>query len=138
MVTIKEISAEATWPIRHMVMWPDQPFDYIKLPEDKNGVHLGLFTDQQLISVVSLFLADEEAQFRKLATLTAEQGKGYGSQLLRYTLEVARNLGAKKVWCNARANKTDFYAKFGMHKTNTSYTKGGIDFVILEKFFTKK
>lgn len=30
---------------------------------------------------------DERAQFRKFATLQQEQGKGYGSQMLNYTIQ---------------------------------------------------
>lgn len=138
MVRISEISAEATWPIRHQVMWPDQPFDFIKLPEDAQGIHYGLWVGEDLVSVVSLFIKNNEAQFRKFATLEAQQGKGYGSQLLHHLMQEALNLGIEKIWCNARAHKTGFYAKFGMHETNQTYVKGGIDFVILEKILHPK
>jgi len=40
----------------------------------------------------------------------------------------------KKIWCNARKNKGNFYKKFGLEETNTSFIKDGKDYVIMEKY----
>jgi predicted GNAT family N-acyltransferase len=130
---IKSISAEKTWPLRHTVMWPSKPFSYIKLPKDEQGLHFGLFLNEELVSTVSLFIIQDVAQFRKLATRTSEQGKGYGSQLLNYTLTEAQRKGVKNIWCNARKDKTKFYRKFGFSETPTTFSKGNITYVIMEK-----
>ena len=132
-VSIAEIKAEDTWHIRHRVMWPDMPFDFVKIDNDLEGKHFGLFVEDSLISIVSLFINNDEAQFRKFATEVSEQGKGYGTHLLQYIMDEAQSLKLKKIWCNARVDKTDYYEKFGLTKTDKTYVKGGIDFVILEK-----
>lgn len=132
-ITIQEIQAEKTYDLRHRVMWPNHPLDFIKLPEDKNGVHFGLFTDEELISIISLFVNGNEAQFRKFATESTEQGKGYGSQLLSYLLEYAASRKLNRIWCNARVDKTEFYKKFDFSETESTYVKGGIPFVVLER-----
>ena len=131
--SIKQIPYTETWDIRHRVMWLDQPFDYVKLPEDEKGIHFGLFKNEKLIAVVSLFINHNEAQFRKLATEIHEQGQGYGTQLLSYLIDYVSQQKIKRVWCNARANKTLYYNKFGMVATNKKYIKGGIEFVVMEK-----
>nr|WP_309098743.1 GNAT family N-acetyltransferase [Fredinandcohnia onubensis] len=131
--TITRINKEQAWEVRHKVMWPDKDFDYIKLEDDDVGIHFGLFKDNMLKSVVSLFIDNEEAQFRKFATLQKEQGQGYGSTLLDYVLNEAKNRDLKRIWCNARKNKADFYKKFGLQETNYSFVKGGKDYVIMEK-----
>ncbi len=133
--TIRQISATETWPIRHYVMWPDQPFAFIQLPNDKQGLHYGLFLDKKLIAVISLFINGENGQFRKFATLTNQQGKGYGSQLLHYIIGLAKNRGLSKIWCNARMEKSGYYEKFGLVKTNKHFSKKGIDYVVMEKMF---
>lgn len=130
--SIKRITATETWPIRHWVMWPNKPFAYIQIPQDDQGLHYGLFVDDQLVSVVSLFVQKDQAQFRKFATLQAEQGKGYGSQLLQWVFQEAKRLGVSKIWCNARRSKVEFYTKFGMQATDISYSKGGIDYIVLD------
>jgi predicted GNAT family N-acyltransferase len=130
--TIKQITVEDTWPIRHRVMWPDQPFDFVKVPDDQNGQHFGLFEADQLITVVSLFINEDTVQFRKLATEVAHQGKGYGTTIMTYVIDWSRQKGCRNIWCNARADKTPFYQKFGMQETNQTFEKGGIDFVVMD------
>ena len=77
---IREISLEEVWKIRQEVFWPNEPLDFIKMEKDPEGLHLGLF-DPHLLSVVSLFKKGNEIQFRKLGTLNAFQGRGYGTHL---------------------------------------------------------
>ena len=129
---IKKIQASETWQIRHEVMWPDQPFEFIQLKEDDLGLHFGVLIDEKLVSIVSCFFSDEEMQFRKLATLEQFQGKGIASKLLQHILIVAKEKEAKKIWCNARTNKKGFYEKFGMKDTQETFTKSGQEFTIME------
>lgn len=133
--TIASVEKEQAWTIRHKVMWPNKSIEYIKLEDDSSGIHLGLFKSDKLISVVSLFVDGEQVQFRKFATTQEEQGKGYGSKLLRYALESAKEEGACKVWCNARTNKIHFYKKFGLCETGKEFIKGGQSYIIMEKYF---
>lgn len=138
---IEQITYQLTWPIRHKVMWPDHPIDFVKLPEDKDGLHYGLFEGNKLVSIISAFVLGDEAQFRKFATVIEYQGKGYGSQLLGYLMAELESQQLARIWCNARVNKTNLYEKFGLVKTDQTYVKGGLDFVIMEKkrkFFLKK
>lgn len=134
-MTISPITPEQTWEIRHQVMWPDQPSDYVKIANDNEGLHFSYFMDGKLISVISGFFNEEtkEAQFRKFATLQEFQGKGYGTQLLSHLIDEFTSLGATRIWCNARVNATALYERFGMHKTNQTLTKLGINYVVMEK-----
>lgn len=114
-------------------MWPDKSLDHVKLPNDKHGIHYGLFSDDKMTSIVSAFITDNEAQFRKFATLNDEQGKGYGSKLLNHLFHELAKLEITKIWCNARTDKTRFYERFGMIETKRRFDKGGISYVIMEK-----
>ncbi|QDW22912.1 GNAT family N-acetyltransferase [Flavobacterium sp. KBS0721] len=129
---IKPIKASQTWQIRHEVMWPEQPFEFVQLEEDNLGLHFGVFDQEKLISIVSCFVVDEEMQFRKLATLQKFQGNGSASQLLHYILKLAKENNLKKVWCNARTNKKSFYEKFGMKETLKTFIKANQEFTIME------
>ena len=131
--TIKEISAEETYTLRHTVMWPNKPIAYIQLAEDNKGIHFGLYVKEQLVTVCSLFIENQSAQFRKLATLTQEQGKGYASRMIEHIIAYAKEQNARDIWCNARANKTSFYKKFNLEETEHKYTKGEIDFIIMKR-----
>ncbi len=130
---IKEIEGETTWSIRHKVMWPTKPLAYVQLPEDDKGLHYGLFSNTSLVSVVSLFITEDVAQFRKLATVEAYQGRGLGSLLLARILDICTAKHIKKVWCNARKDKLGFYTKYGFNPTDKTFIRGGISYIILEK-----
>ncbi|RYJ40781.1 N-acetyltransferase GCN5 [Flavobacterium anhuiense] len=129
---IKTIKASDTWQIRHEVMWPDQPFEFVQLEEDDLGFHFGVFEGNKLVSIVSCFIEGKEMQFRKLATLEEYQGKGIASYLLKHILEFAKNEKMEKVWCNARSNKKSFYEKIGLIDTHKTFVKAGQEFTIME------
>ncbi len=126
------IKASETWEIRHKVMWPDQPFEFVKLEEDNLGLHFGVFDQDRLVSIVSCFIVADELQFRKLATLDDYQGQGIASLLLNSVLKLAKEKSLKRVWCNARSNKKSFYEKFGMIATEKTFVKSGQEFAIME------
>ncbi|UII27464.1 GNAT family N-acetyltransferase [Fulvivirga maritima] len=130
---ILKIPHHQTWALRHKVMWPDKPLDYVKLENDESGLHYGLFIDGELTSVISLFIENGTGQFRKFATQATEQGKGYGSRLLHFLFEEVQNQNLTEIWCNARVDKAGFYQKFGMRTTDKQFTKGGIDYVIMKR-----
>lgn len=133
MTDIRTITTEDVLDIRHKVMWPNMPKDYVKIIDDNLAKHFGVFVNTKLVSIVSLFIKNEEVQFRKFATLEEHQGKGYGSRLLNHIIDYSQKKRCKKIWCNARVNKTNLYHKFGLKETNQTYVKGGIEFVIMEK-----
>lgn len=138
-IEIKLITGEETWLLRHKVMWPNMPFDFIKLPEDADGEHFGLFYKNELVSVVSLFSKDNTIfQFRKLATKVEEQGKGYASKLIRHIIAYTKNKNGSVLWCNARKNKSLFYKKFGLVETDKTYIKQHVAFVIMEKYLIEE
>ena len=132
---IKRINASDTWQIRHEVMWPDQPFEFVQLEEDNFGFHFGVFDDDKLVAIVSCFIEGKEMQFRKLATLEKYQGKGIASELLKYIFEFAKEKKIEKIWCNARTNKKAFYGKFGMEDTLKTFEKADQEFTIMEIIF---
>ncbi|MGG3193676.1 MULTISPECIES: GNAT family N-acetyltransferase [Priestia] len=134
-MNVQTITKEQAWEVRHIVMWPDKDFSYVQLRDDPSGMHYGLFEKGELKSVVSLFITGDEAQFRKFATLKEEQGKGYGSHLLKEVLFKVKNLGIRRVCCNARENKVSFYQAFKMKETTRIFTKSATRYVVMELFF---
>jgi predicted GNAT family N-acyltransferase len=133
-IEIKQITAQETYNLRHEVMWPDKPLDFVKLDNDEEGIHFGLLKNNAIVAVVSLFVEGNKAQFRKLATKTSEQGKGYATGLLQYLINYTVEIGdIHCLWCNARADKTGFYKNFGMIETEQIFQKGGLNYCIMER-----
>jgi GNAT superfamily N-acetyltransferase len=116
-------------------MWPDKDIAYVKLKDDQLGSHFGLFVNDDLISVISIFESGGSIQFRKFATLSNLQGRGYGTILLQFVIEETKRRGAKILWCNARKSKMNFYKRFGLEGKDKAVTKDGIEYVIMSMKF---
>ena len=135
MCEIRSISAEETLLIRQQVLWPDKPLDYVRIDNDNEGQHYGLFIENQLITVISVFIEASEAQFRKFATLENHRGKGYGRLIFEYMLNELEHQGIHKIWCNARLEANGFYKKYGFEVAeNSVFSKGDVCYTIMEKY----
>ncbi|MFD1875276.1 GNAT family N-acetyltransferase [Hymenobacter bucti] len=134
-MTIQSITPAQTYALRHAVLWPAKPLEYIKLPDDNLGQHFGAFEGDQLVAVLSLFVdADGVARFRKFATAAAWQGQGIGSALLRHAIEAARAQGVHSLWCDARHNTLAFYARFGLEPEGDIFYKGPIPYMRVRRY----
>lgn len=134
---IKRIDKEVAWPLRSIVMYPDKPLTHVILDIDSKGQHFGLFVDDQndqtkLVSVISLFVENNKMQFRKFATLDDEQGKGYGSYLLKWGIDFCIKEKIETLWCNARVEKHFYYKRLGFVETDRTFRRGDIDYIIME------
>lgn len=134
---INEVPYSEVLKVRCEVMHPDKDIDYVRLPEDEKGLHIGYYKEGSIVSVLSLFLKGRELQFRKFATRTEFQGQGYGSELLKWVLDYANDMKFDRVWCNSRIEKTDFYKKFDFIETDNVFEKDGRQYVILERKFSE-
>ncbi|MET0634402.1 MAG: GNAT family N-acetyltransferase [Chitinophagaceae bacterium] len=132
-IIIKETGLEQVWSLRHRVMYPSLSPEAVKLEDDADGLHLGLYAEGKLVSVISLFQRGEVLQFRKFATETEEQGKGYGTSLLLHVMQYADEGNWLYIWCNARISAAAFYEKFGMGVSGDSWQQYGIEFIKMEK-----
>jgi GNAT superfamily N-acetyltransferase len=126
---IKEVPLQKIWEIRKEVMYPSFSLEEVKLKDDELGKHLGLFVNEELVSIISLFIKNNELQFRKFATLELQQGKGYGKKLLQHVFDLAKQNNYNLIWCNARTSALGLYEKFGMKAFGESWNKNGYDFV---------
>lgn len=127
---IRLITPLQTYPLRHQVLWPDKPLEFVKIPEDESGFHFGYFVDKELVSVISLFIDEQKvARFRKFATHPDFQRKGIGSQLLQHVFEQAMAGEAIQIWCDARLDANGFYERFGMKQKGKRFYKGEIPYV---------
>ena len=123
------IPAEATYALRHQVLWPDKPLDYVKVENDAAGYHFGAFRHDELLAVISLFVDGTEARFRKFATRPDCQGQGLGTALLNHVFAEARQQGAQYIWCDARQDSVGFYVRFDMQPEGEVFFKGPVEYV---------
>ena len=130
---IEQIRLELALRIRHKAMYPDENPEVVELPDDGEGIHFGLFDNNQLISVISWFRRSEtEAQFRKFGTLEQFRNLGYGAQLMNYIIDFTKGEGIETLWCNARLDALNFYKRLGFRQTETQFNKNGIDYIVIQ------
>ncbi|MDR2955110.1 MAG: GNAT family N-acetyltransferase [Prevotella sp.] len=133
---INEVPYQDVLRLRQEVMYPDKDIDFVKLDDDNMGLHIGVYENQQLVSVMSIFLHNgKEIQFRKLATLKEMQGRGYASALMQWLIAYANDMKFERLWCNARVGATDFYKKFDYKETDNRFSNNGYEYIVMERCF---
>ena len=97
---------------------PEQPIETCIFPYDEVSIHLGLFLNQKLISIVSFSKQKLDGytdyncwQFRGMATLSEYSRLGYGKKLLIAAIKIIKDKDADYFWCNARESALNFYKK---------------------------
>ncbi|MCE7039890.1 GNAT family N-acetyltransferase [Dyadobacter sp. CY312] len=132
-IEIKQVAVDDILGIRHQVLWPDKSPDFVKVPEDDQATHFGLYLEGRLASVISLFPNSKSIRFRKFATLSEFQNKGLGSKLLTHVIDHARNQQYEKIWCDARSSAMNFYEKFGFEKFSEPFFKEEVEYFKISK-----
>lgn len=133
MIFIRPVTPEQTYPLRHAVLWPDKPLDYVKIEHDNDGYHVGAFSNDDLVAVISLFVdvdtsSQSVARFRKFATHPDYQRRGIGTKLMHHIIGEARRRHAVSLWCDARLDAADFYRRFGMEPVSEVFYKGSVPY----------
>jgi predicted GNAT family N-acyltransferase len=134
-VTVDEVPAEATYPLRAAVLRPDGGEIAWAGDEDPATFHLAARTpDDRLVGVVRFspapcpWRADAAApwQLRGMATDPDVRGGGAGRALLVAGLAAVAGRGGDLVWCHARVAAAGFYEQMGFAVVTEEYEKPGV------------
>lgn len=133
MFTFKPITAEQTYGIRHLVLWPNEPIEYCMLAEDDEAFHFGGYVDQKLVSVASLFPdGPDKVRLRKFAIVPEMQKQGLGSKMLQEMQAFLSKSDFSTMWCDARMDAASFYVKNGFTTYGDVFHKNGVAYVKAE------
>lgn len=135
---VGKVPLETVWQMRKDIMYPNFALEEMKLPDDAQGEHWGLIEQGDVLAVVSLFKNSDSWQFRKFATRTEMQGRGLGTELLKWILEYVKSKGATELWCNARVNALGFYQRQGLSAFGSTWHDKGYEFVKMKIQFLNK
>ncbi len=141
---IKKIVAIATYPIRQMILRPGKSITTCYFEGDflEDTFHFGLFIDDEMIGVVSIFTnsndifeSKNQMQIRGMAILEAYQKKGFGAQLLQKAENIALINNSNLIWFNARQNAVSFYSKLNYQTIGNAFEieNIGSHFVMFKK-----
>lgn len=122
MIKIKKITASETFRVRHPVLRYGKPFESCHFEGDEmvSTQHYGLYENNQLVGVISVFESDNEwfpdknqSQIRGMAILENHQKKGYGKLLIEHCERKLQWENKSLIWFNARETAVGFYKKMG-------------------------
>ena len=132
-IEIKKVSVEDILPIRHKVLWPDKPLEFVKVVGDEEGIHFGLYENSILVTIISLFAEGKSLRFRKFATLTEYQNRGLGKLMILKVIDYAQENNFERLWCDARTDALNFYERVGFKKFSEPFFKENIEYFKIEK-----
>lgn len=132
-IEIKKVSVEDILPIRHKVLWPDKPFEFVKVEGDEEGIHFGLYEKSSLVTIISLFADGKSLRFRKFATLPEYQNRGLGKTMILKVIDYAKENNFERLWCDARTDALNFYERVGFKKFSEPFFKENIEYYKIEK-----
>ena len=128
-VTVEEVAAGVTYPLRGAVLRPGRPVEIIG-DDDPTTFHLAARTTEgQIVGVVRFHPhacpwrpdARSAWQLRGMATDPAVRGSGAGRALVSDGLARVAALGGDLVWCDARAAASGFYERMGFAVVTEPY-----------------
>jgi len=131
-MNIRSINWNEALPIRHEILWPSKALSFCKVEGDETAMHYGVFVEEKLVSVASVYRDGRVARLRKFATLVEFQGQGIGSRLITHIILELEKLHAETFWCDARLSAAGFYEKFGMERLGSEFLKSGVSYVKME------
>jgi predicted GNAT family N-acyltransferase len=135
MKNIKKITATEAFLVRQPVLRAGKPIESCHFDGDdlETTVHFGLFTNQELAAIISvfkktntLFAKKEQFQVRGMAVLEHYRKEGFGKTLLIHCEQYCITQNAQLIWFNARTTATGFYEKMGYQKKGSPFEIDGI------------
>jgi ribosomal protein S18 acetylase RimI-like enzyme len=129
-LTIKEISTEETYPLRHRILRAGRPLEDCVLPGDDEPTtyHLAAMDGERIVSIGSFYEAGHPEipgerlfQLRGMATDEGYRRRQLGTLLLERGMEIARERGGDVLWCNARSNVAGFYLSQGFTQVGEEF-----------------
>jgi len=126
------ITWQQTIPLRHSVLWPDQEPEFCHVEGDNDALHFGVFVDEKLVCVASVYMSSNKARLRKFATVIDYQNQGIGSLMLRHIMKNLQNSPVEYFWCDARESALGFYQRFGMLECSERFYKADVAYFRME------
>ncbi|MAC17770.1 MAG: hypothetical protein CMC97_05680, partial [Flavobacteriales bacterium] len=128
---VRQILPKETWGLRAMVLWPEKspgPECRMKVDEDPDVLHFGVFFDKTLVSVGTFMPQPHRNlpptisfRLRAMATHPNHRGQGCGRALIRHAEAHLAQRGEGGIWADARKVALGFYAGLGWDVSGTFY-----------------
>ncbi|MDQ7947346.1 MAG: GNAT family N-acetyltransferase [Pedobacter sp.] len=131
---VKFIPYELTLGLRSKILRNNLPLEDCVFPTDQveGAFHLAFYAGDEIATIASFFPKNYEGrknlgyQLRGMATDTCFNGKGYGTEIVKFAIDYIKNTQAQYLWCNARTSAVAFYHKLGFDKVSDEFEIAGV------------
>ena len=101
---------------------------------DHRKRHIGAFNSDSLVGSVEIEQLDEfNFHFSQMAVSVSYQGRGIGSNLIKYAEAICASVGAKSIRLKARGYAVGFYESCGYAVCSDVFELVGIPHFLMEK-----
>lgn len=95
------------------------------------AVHILAELDEEPIAAGRIRFIGAFAKIERLALRKEYRGRGYGNELLRFAMDVARGLGFRKFKLHAQVAAKPFYAKHGFESQGETFLEANIEHCVM-------
>ena len=146
-MTILQIRAEQTYPLRQAILRPGLPIETCMYPGDDapETVHFGAVLDGRIVGIASLYHEAPPGEsnpqawrLRGMAVDEALRRQGIGRELLLQCVVHVAGQGGTMLWFNARTVAVPFYEKHGFATRGDEFEIPGVGphYVMWQEFAT--
>ena len=94
---------------------------------ENNQIHIANFEENHVTGCLSLVKIDSETlKMRQVCVSEEKQGKGIGSEMIKFAENWARNNHFQQIECNARESAVPFYLNHHYSKIGESFKEVGL------------
>ena len=121
--------------VRGIVFMEEQGVRYTleKDSQEHSALHIIGELDQEPVATARIRFQDDCAKLERMAVRKQWRGQGYGSQLLKFTIETARRQGFKKFKLHAQITAQAFYAEHGFKPVGDIFMEADIEHLLMVK-----
>jgi predicted GNAT family N-acyltransferase len=115
--------------VRGIVFLDEQRVSYREEMDEHEhaAIHILGEIDGEPVAAGRIRFLDAFAKLERLAVRKPYRGNGYGDQLMRFAMEVARDRGFSKFRLNAQVAVRDFYARHGFQVCGENFMEANIE-----------
>jgi predicted GNAT family N-acyltransferase len=115
--------------VRGIVFMGEQQISYREEMDEHEhaAVHLLGELDGEPIAAGRIRVVGACAKLERLAVRKPYRGRGYGDELVRFALDVARRQGFRTFKLNAQVTVRDFYARHGFRVCGDNFLEANIE-----------
>jgi len=108
-------------------------FSEEELNEERDHIQIAGFTEVELIATAVLVPEGDYMKMQRVAVLETYRNKKVGSGILEFCESLARNKGAKTMYCHARDSAVKFYAQNNYKEEGAYFDEDGIPHLKMTK-----